>query len=97
MYRARKLMFRLSQTLRDRVAELDLPRVLHLTAGACGVCERCGKEDGIPCRFPDRATSSLEAYGIHVARLSESAGMKYINGVNTVTYFGAILFNAKGE
>lgn len=97
MYRARKLMFRLSQTLRDRVAELDLPQVLHLTAGACGVCERCAKEDALPCRFPDRATSSLEAYGIHVSKLAESAKMKYINGANTVTYFGAILFNEKGE
>jgi hypothetical protein len=37
--------------------------------------------------------ASLEAYGIFVAKLAEKAGMKYINGVNTVTYFGAVLFN----
>ena len=97
MQRAREVMFRLSQYLRDCVSEADFRRVLHLTAGACGVCKRCAKQDGIPCRFPDRATASLEAYGIHVAKLAESAGMKYINGANTVTYFGAILFSVKGE
>ena len=29
--------------------------------------------------------------------LAKSAGMKYINGANTVSYFGAILFSVKGE
>ena len=71
---------------------MGLSRVLYLTAGACGVCKTCAKQEALPCRFPDRATSSLEAYGIHVSRLAESAGMRYINGVNTVTYFAAIFF-----
>ena len=34
----------------------------------------------------------LEAYGINVSKLAEVAGMNYINGKDTVTYFGAILF-----
>lgn len=97
MHRARVSLFRMSQQLRDLVGEIELSDVLHLTAGACGVCKPCAKVEGLPCRFPDRATPSLEAYGIHVSRLAQSAGMKYINGANTVTYFGAILFNAKGE
>ena len=41
---------------------------------------------------PALAMSSLEAYGIDVAQLAKQAGMKYINGVNTVTYFGAVFF-----
>ncbi|MBE6588953.1 MAG: DUF2284 domain-containing protein [Ruminococcaceae bacterium] len=92
MHRARIVMFRLAQALRDRVKDIGITHVLHLTAGACGVCRVCAKEEGLPCRVPDRATSSLEAYGIHVSRLAESAGMRYINGENTVTYFGAVFF-----
>lgn len=65
-------------------------KVMHLGAGGCQVCERCGKVDGIPCRFPDKAVSSLETYGINVSELAKSGGMKYINGQDTVTYFGAI-------
>jgi hypothetical protein len=40
---------------------------------------------------------SLEAYGVNVSKLAASAGMKYINGQNTVTYFGAVLFSLSGE
>ena len=92
MARAREEAFRISHKLRRRVEGMGLSRVLYLTAGACGVCKTCAKQESLPCRFPDRATSSLEAYGIHVSRLAESAGMRYINGVNTVTYFAAIFF-----
>ena len=36
--------------------------------------------------------SSWRLYGINVSELAASSGMKYINGQNTVTYFGALLF-----
>lgn len=65
---------------------------LVLSAGGCSICERCAKMDDQPCRFPDKAISSLEAYCMNVSQLAEKCGMKYINGVNTVTYFSAILF-----
>lgn len=97
MHRARLVMFRMAQKLRNRVRDIGVTHVLHLTAGACGVCKTCAKEEGLPCRAPDRATSSLEAYGIYVSHLAESAGMRYINGQNTVTYFGAVFFTEKGE
>lgn len=96
-HRARLVMFKMAQQLRDRVRDMGISHVLHLTAGACGVCKRCAKQDGLPCRFPDRATSSLEAYGIHVSHLAKSADMRYINGVNTVTYFGAVFFTLDTE
>ena len=41
----------------------------------------------------DRACASLEAYGVSVSQLAELSGMRYINGENTVTYFGAVLFS----
>lgn len=65
---------------------------LHLSAGGCHVCEKCTKLDQLPCRFPELALPSLEAYGINVSKMASAAGMKYINGANTVTYFSAMLY-----
>ncbi|MBE6631320.1 MAG: DUF2284 domain-containing protein [Ruminococcaceae bacterium] len=65
---------------------------LHLGAGGCRICTVCAKRTNEPCRYPDLALSSLETYGINVSQLAETAGMKYINGSNTVTYFGAVFF-----
>ena len=83
----------LAQALFD-YAQTNYPskRFLHLGAGGCRVCAKCGILTDEPCRFPERAIGSLEAYGINVSKLAEVADMKYINGKDTVTYFGAILF-----
>lgn len=64
---------------------------LHLSRGGCGVCSPCAKAEGLPCRFPERAVSSLEAYGVDVSRTAKNAAMAYTNGANTVTYFSLIL------
>lgn len=64
-----------------------------LGAGACGVCGDCTKREGKPCRFPERAITSLEACGVDVSHLAKLAGLKYINGANTVTYFGVLLYH----
>ncbi len=72
--------------------ENDYTDFLHLGSGGCKVCETCGKLTDNPCYFPDKAMASLETYGVNVAHLAEIAGMKYINGQDTVTYFGAIFF-----
>lgn len=80
--------------LTQQVAAAWQPRLqntLVLGAGGCQLCETCAKIDGEPCRFPDKAISSLEAYGISVQQLASLAGMKYINGTNTVTYFSCLL------
>ena len=81
----------LSQRIRKSLAG-KLPGHLHLTGGGCHLCERCAKLDNLPCRYPEDALSSLEGYGIDVYRTSKSTGLKYINGENTVTYFGLILY-----
>ena len=91
MYEAGNRHNQLLQSIMDLYNEKTLGcKVMHLGAGGCKVCERCGKMDGIPCRFPEKAVSSLEAYGINVSELAKSGGMKYINGQDTVTYFGAL-------
>ena len=66
---------------------------LQLTAGECSTCPVCAQVENKPCRFSDKAISSLEAYCMNVSTLAEICHMKYINGQNTVTYFGAFLFN----
>lgn len=65
-----------------------------LGAGGCHQCERCAILDDEPCRNPGIAYPSLEAHGIFVSDLAAKSNMKYINGQNTVTYFGALLFNS---
>ena len=65
---------------------------IKLGAGACHVCPRCTKLDSLPCLYPDQAMASLEAYGIAVSELAAASGLKYINGPDTVTFFGGLLF-----
>ena len=83
--------------IRDELRAEPLKRVLHLGAGGCRMCETCAKKTGEPCRHPELAMSSLETYGINVSELAKAAGMKYINGQNTVTYFGAALFDLSDQ
>ncbi|MBQ9805568.1 MAG: DUF2284 domain-containing protein [Clostridia bacterium] len=97
MVAAKKRTYPLAQSLRSVFAEEKITHVLHLGAGGCGVCKTCAKRTGEPCRFPEKAMASLEAYGINVSQLAKAAGMKYINGQNTVTYFGAVLFSFDGD
>lgn len=70
---------------------------LVLGAGACGVCEQCTRRENKPCRFPERAVLSLEACGVDATHLARLAGLPYGNGLNTVTYFGALLTHAAPE
>lgn len=83
------------QNVRKLIAEKYSGKVLHLGAGGCSICDVCAKKTDEPCRHPDFALVSLEAYGINVSKLAEAAGMKYINGQNTVTYFGAVFFGGE--
>ena len=81
-----------SQAIRRKLEGI-LPEHLHLTGGGCHLCERCSKLDDLPCRHPKEALTSLEGYGIDVYRTSQATDLKYINGTDTVTYFGIILFS----
>lgn len=65
---------------------------LHLSCGGCRLCERCARLDDLPCRHPDLALPPMEGYGIDVYNTTSSTDLKYINGTNTVTYFGLVLF-----
>jgi len=82
----------LSQQISAALTENGFAGFLHLSCGGCHLCDRCTKQDQLPCRHPDKALSSLEGYGIDVYGTTKDTPLSYINGENTVTYFGAVFF-----
>ena len=89
-----KTLVGLKEDLADEFRE---ERYLLLGAGSCFICKKCTYMDGEPCRFPEKAFPSVEACGIDVMSLSKSAGVKYNNGENTVTYIGVVLYSHKAD
>ena len=71
--------------------------VFHLTCGGCRGCETCAKKEGLPCRNPASAMPSMESCGIDVYNTTKGTELKYINGENTVTYFGIALFREESH
>ena len=93
MFEAGAAHAQLSQRLDAALKRRNLTGFLHLSCGGCHLCERCSKLDNLPCRHPDKALSSLEGYGIDVYSTTKDTPLSYINGENTVTYFGAVFFS----
>ncbi|MGI5976632.1 MAG: DUF2284 domain-containing protein [Candidatus Limivicinus sp.] len=83
----------LSQRIQGKIGPLMKNDILHLSCGGCHLCESCAKKENQPCRHPDKALSSMEGYGIDVYNTTKDTPLKYINGQNTVTYFGIVLFS----
>ena len=74
------------------INNLSFEKMLVLGAGGCSICPKCGMIDGqVPCRFPDKAISSVEGYCMNVADMTNSHGLKYINGEDTVSYVAVFL------
>ncbi|WP_419657547.1 conserved uncharacterized protein, DUF2284 [Desulfosarcina variabilis str. Montpellier] len=67
-------------------------RFLTLGAGACQLCKHCSYPEQQPCKHPEDAIFSVEAYGIDVMKMMAENGMSYNNGQNTVTYVGGIFW-----
>ncbi|MDR3239466.1 MAG: DUF2284 domain-containing protein [Clostridiales bacterium] len=76
----------------DAAVKPYLKNYLVLSNEGCGACESCTYPDA-PCRFPEQLHHSIEGYGILVSELAKQTAVKYNNGKNSVTYFGALLFN----
>lgn len=64
---------------------------LHLSSG-CRLCARCAKMDDLPCRHPDIALGAVEGHGVDVYQTVKDSSLKYVNGENTVTYFGMLFY-----
>lgn len=81
----------IASMLDDAVHDV-LSAYLLLANEGCHKCKACTYPTA-PCRFPDKLHASIEAFGFNVSELAHLAGINYINGQNTVTYFGALCFN----
>lgn len=79
----------------DKAVRPYLKDYLVLANEGCDTCKTCTYPDA-PCRFPEQTHGSLEGYGIFVSELAKQAGINYINGANTVTYFGGVAFSSGG-
>lgn len=82
----------LSQQLQEQTRAVLPEDTLHLSCGGCRLCPTCAKAEDKPCRMPEKAMASLEGYCVDVYNTTKDTPLKYINGQNTVTYFGMILF-----
>ena len=67
----------------------EFPNALCLGAGGCRVCKQCAYPE--PCRFPEKAMSSMEGYGLFVTQVCRDAGVPYYYGERTITYTACIL------
>lgn len=65
------------------------PDALCLGSGGCRICQKCAYPD--PCRFPERACSSMEGYGLFVTQVCRDNNAPYHHGDNTITYTACIL------
>ena len=81
----------LSQRIQEQLKATLPQSFLHLSSGGCHLCERCAKEDGLPCRHPGKPLGSLEGHGIDVCATARAANLPYTGKSDTVTYFGIIL------
>ncbi len=70
----------------------QFPKMLPMGAGACTLCEKCTCP-AEPCRFPDQAIPSMEAYGLFVSQVCEANQLVYNHGPLTVTYTSCILLD----
>lgn len=70
----------------------EYPRCLPMATGGCSLCPRCTYPDA-PCRFPDRAIPSMEAYGLLVSKVCEKSGLPYYYGPRTLAYTSCVLID----
>ena len=66
------------------------PDCLPMGAGACGQCGTCTCPDE-PCRFPELAIPSMEAYGLMVSQVCLDSDIPYYYGKGTLTYTSCVL------
>jgi predicted metal-binding protein len=64
--------------------------VLALGAGCCTICRTCAYPDA-PCRFPDRAVASMEAFGLLVLEVCKANGLQYYYGSDKMAYNSCFL------
>ncbi|MCL2772881.1 MAG: DUF2284 domain-containing protein [Oscillospiraceae bacterium] len=81
----------MNKTLDYIKEHISFENIKVLGVGGCKLCPKCGIIENRPCPFPDKANSSVEGYCMNVAQMTNSHGLKYINGENTVSYVAVFL------
>ncbi|MFG6330651.1 MAG: DUF2284 domain-containing protein [Lachnospiraceae bacterium] len=74
----------------ERLLRQRYPHMLAVGAGCCTKCKTCTYPDA-PCRFPEEAFSSMEAYGMLVTQICQANGLEYYYGPCTITYTSCYL------
>jgi len=93
MQRAHTVFKKVCDALYDKLLERSVDFLL-LSNESCNRCKVC-TYPAEPCRHPEKLFPSIEGLGIVVSTLANTCRIKYINGANTVTYFGAVLYHPK--
>lgn len=83
--RHKEYFHRLHTLLREQAGE-----VLALGSGSCTICPTCTYPDA-PCRFPDKAVASMEAFGLLVLEVCQSNNLKYYYGPDKIAYTSCFL------
>jgi predicted metal-binding protein len=86
--RTEALHLKLFYSLAEEIKQAH-PDALCLGAGGCRICKICAYPE--PCRFPERACSSMEGFGLFVTQVCRDNGAPYHYGENTITYTACIL------
>jgi predicted metal-binding protein len=73
-----------------KIMSTEYPDALVLGAGACEICEECAYPDD-PCRFPNVATTAMEAAGLLVSSVCQAAGVEYNHGPHTISYVSCVI------
>ena len=76
------------ERMAEKVREL-YPDATCLGAGGCTVCEKCNYPQ--PCRFPQKAFSSMEGFGMLVNEVCTKNNIPYYYGQNTIAFVGCYL------
>ena len=69
-------------------------QVLPIGTGTCSRCASCTYPDA-PCRFPDKITSSMEAYGMLVTQVCKDNNLPYYYGNDKIAYTACYLIKEK--
>ena len=72
-------------------ARLVEANCLPLGAGACKLCADCTYPNA-PCRHPDSAIPSMEAFGLLVADICHDCGLPYSDGRRSLVFSSCLLF-----
>ena len=80
------------RALSERIHEV-FPDALCLGAGGCRICKICAYPE--PCRFPEKALSSMEGYGLFVTQVCRDNNLPYYHGEGTIAYTACVLFGKR--